>query len=545
MHTMKHLLLSALLLCPLCLPGQGIASVDQRKLNQLLLAVSTLYVDSIDGARVVENAIVSLLEELDPHSAYIPKDEVERAREPLQGGFDGIGVQFQMYEDTLLVVQTVAGCPAEKVGVLPGDRILYIEDTLIAGVRMGNSDIIRRLRGSRGSQVNVRVLRRGEPELLLFTITRDRIPMHTLDAAYLLNDSIGYVKLNSFGITTAKEYRQATDSLRRQGMRRLVLDLQGNGGGYLGSAIELADQFLDSGRLIVYTEGRHQRRHEAVSTPLGNLQDEPLVVLIDEYSASASEIVAGAVQDWDRALLVGRRTFGKGLVQREIDLPDGSAVRLTTARYYTPSGRCIQKPYTDGVKKYEQDIMERLRHGELMHSDSIRLPDSLRYHTLHLGRTVYGGGGIMPDVFVPLDTNRYTPYHRQIVARGVLNRCLVRYVEQNRTRLLADYDDFDDYLTRYTVPPSFVDTLVQAGQREGILPAEGQLEASLPLMRLQTKALLARDLWSTNEFYRVMNQENESVKTALRLLSEKAEDGTEAWQQAMIPTRAGNGRKKR
>ena len=516
---MKQAIIALLALLPLWGHAQGIGAADQRKLNHALMAISNLYVDSIDGSRVVEDVITGLLRELDPHSAYIPRDEVQRVREPLQGSFDGIGVQFQMLEDTLFVVQTVAGCPAEKVGILPGDRMIYIEDTLIAGVKMKSADIMRRLRGPRGSEVNVRMLRRGEPELLSFRITRDKIPVNTVDARYMIGDSIGYVKINSFGATTVREYREAVDSLRGQGMTSLVLDLQGNGGGYLGAAIELADQFLGGGQLIVYTEGLHQPRREAVATPLGNYERGRLAVLVDEYSASASEIVSGAVQDWDRGVIVGRRTFGKGLVQRELELTDGSLMRLTTARYYTPTGRCIQKPYKDGAKRYADDLAERLRHGELMHADSIHFPDSLRYSTLRLGRTVYGGGGIMPDVFVPLDTSRYTPYHRRLVARGVMNKCLVQYVERNRARLTAAYPTFDDYKARYTVPDSFIDALVKAGEKDNIPPDAAQLERSRPLMRLQAKALVARDLWGTDEYYRIMNEDNEIVKRAVQLLT--------------------------
>ena len=516
---MKKTFIVLLLLLPVLLRAQGILPADQRKLNHALMAISNLYVDSIDGGQVVEDVITSLLQELDPHSAYIPREEVERVREPLQGSFDGIGVQFQMLEDTLFVIQTVAGCPAEKAGILPGDRMVYIEDTLIAGVKMKTTDIMRRLRGPRGSEVNVRMLRRGEKDLLSFNITRDKIPVNTVDARYMIGDSIGYVKINSFGATTVREYYEAVDTLRRQGMRRLILDLQGNGGGYLGAAIELADQFLGAGQLIVYTEGLHQPRREATATPLGNYERGQLAVLVDEYSASASEIVSGAVQDWDRGVIVGRRTFGKGLVQRELELTDGSLMRLTTARYYTPTGRCIQKPYKDGVKKYEDDLANRLRHGELMHADSIHFPDSLRYSTLRLGRTVYGGGGIMPDVFVPLDTSRYTAYHRRLVARGVLNKCLVQYVERNRARLTAAYPSFNDYKARYTVPDSFIDSLVKAGEKENIPLDAAQLERSRPLMRLQVKALVARDLWGTDEYYRIMNEENEIVKRAVQLLT--------------------------
>lgn len=519
---MKKILSVLFIILPFWLQAQGISPAEQRKLNHVLMAVSNLYVDSIDDKKVIEDAIVSILEELDPHSAYIPKEEVERVREPLQGSFNGIGVQFQMLEDTLFVVQTIAGCPAEKVGILPGDRMIYIEDTLIAGVKMKTTDIMKRLRGPRGSEVNVRMLRRNERELLSFKIIRDKIPVNTVDASYLINDSIGYIKINSFGATTVQEYRSAFDSLGTQGMRHLILDLQGNGGGYLGAAIELADQFLREGQLIVYTEGLHQHRQEALATRYGNYEHGQLAVLVDEYSASASEIVSGAIQDWDRGIIIGRRTFGKGLVQRELELLDGSLMRLTTARYYTPTGRCIQKPYKDGVKKYEEELMNRYKHGELMYADSIHFPDSLRYSTLLKGRTVYGGGGIMPDIFIPLDTTRYTDYHRRLVARGVMNKTIVQYIEQNRNKLKSLYPTFDAYEARYNTPDTFIVALVNAGEKESIKQDKKQLETSKALIRLQAKALIARDLWGTNAYYRIMNTENESLKKAVEAFKQPA-----------------------
>jgi len=384
---------------------------------------------------MVETAIVSMLKELDPHSSYIPKSEVDRVNEPLEGSFEGVGIQFQLLEDTLLVVQTIAGCPAEKVGVLPGDRIIYIGDELIAGVKMQNSDITKRLRGPKGTEVTVKILRRGKPELLIFKIIRDKIPIYSVDAAYMIGKEIGYIKINNFGSTTVEEFQKAFTKLQKSGMQHLVLSLQGNGGGYLTAAYQLADEFLGRDKLIVYTQGLNQPKSIMESTAKGRFESGKLIVLVDEYSASASEIVSGALQDWDRAIIVGRRTFGKGLVQRQLPLVDGSMLRLTTARYYTPTGRCIQKPYKDGVDKYEKDIINRYNHGELLHADSIHFPDSLRYQTLQLKRTVYGGGGIMPDIFVPFDTTRYTNYHRQIVGRGVLSQVTAQFIDKNRVDL--------------------------------------------------------------------------------------------------------------
>ena len=387
-----------------------------------LNAINSLYVDSVKEGNLVESSIVGMLKDLDPHSVYIPKEEVERMNEPLEGSFYGVGIQFQMLEDTLYVVQTVSGCPAAKVGVLPGDRMVFIEDTLIAGVKMQNTAIMKKLRGPKGTVVKVKMLRRGIPELIEFSITRDKIPIYSVDASYMIDKGVGYIKINSFGATTYREYLEAIDKLKKAGMKDLIIDLQGNGGGYMNAATDLANEFLQTGNLIVYTKGIKQPKTSINATGKGGFSNGRLIVLTDEYSASASEIFSGAIQDWDRGIVVGRRSFGKGLVQRPVILPDGSMIRLTTARYYTPSGRCIQKSYKDGLDKYEKDILDRYKRGEFQHADSIHFADSLKYKTLRLARTVYGGGGIMPDVFVPLDTTNYTDYLRKIIAKGVVNK---------------------------------------------------------------------------------------------------------------------------
>ena len=520
---MKKIAFFLLVNIPLVLFSQGISQAEQRKLNSVLMAVSNFYVDSIDDKKVIENTIVSLLKELDPHSAYIPKEEVQRVQEPLKGSFEGVGIQFQMLEDTLLVVQTIAGCPAEKVGILPGDRIIYIEDEVIAGIKMQNTQIMERLRGAKGTEVNVKILRRGQKELISFKITRDKIPLYTVDAHYMIGKITGYIKINNFGGTTIEEYNKAFDNLRNQGMKQLILNLQGNGGGYLGAAIELGDQFLADGELIVYTEGLNQRKQEAKATRRGNYEKGRLIVLVDEYSASASEIVSGAIQDWDRGIIVGRRTFGKGLVQRELPLGDGSLMRLTTARYHTPTGRSIQKPYKDGMKKYEEDLINRYKHGELMHADSIHFPDSLKYNTLRLQRTVYGGGGIMPDVFIPIDTTKYTDYHRKLVARGVMNKTSIQHIENNREELKKLYPAFELYKEKYTVEDDFLAKLIENGEKEEISYNEEQMEQSKQLIKLQLKALIARDIWDTNEYYRIMDEENESIKRAVEIFEKEGE----------------------
>ncbi|MDX9748314.1 MAG: S41 family peptidase [Paludibacter sp.] len=489
------------------------------KLNNVFSIISNLYVDSINENKLVEAAILGALKELDPHSSYIPKEEVERVNEPLEGSFEGVGIQFQIFEDTILVVQTISGTPAEKVGVMPGDRIVYINNDLVAGVKFQNSDVVKRLRGPRGSVVEVKIHRRGVKELMLFKITRDKIPINSIDASYMIDKETGYIRINNFGSKTVQEYKEAFVKLRGQGMQNLILSLQGNGGGYMNAAIDLADEFLSAGQLVVYTEGARQPKNVANATSRGDFESGKLIILVDEYSASASEIVSGAVQDWDRGIIIGRRSFGKGLVQRQIPLTDGSMLRLTTSRYHTPTGRSIQKPYKDGVEKYQKDLEERFKHGEMLTADSIQFPDSLKYKTLRLQRTVYGGGGIMPDIFVPIDTTKFTPYHRKIISQGIMNKVSVQYIEKNRADLKKCFTDFESFQKRFKVGDELMDQLTGAATAEKIELNEAQYAISKPLIQLQLKALIARDLWSVNEYYRIMDQENESLQAAIKLLN--------------------------
>lgn len=498
--------------------GQGFSSLQQRKLANAITAISNLYVDTINDKKLVETSIESMLKDLDPHSSYIPKEEVERVNEPLEGSFEGVGIQFQLLEDTLLVVQTISGAPAEKVGVQAGDRIVYINNELIAGVKMQNSDIMKRLRGPKGTEVTVKILRRGIKDLLEFKIIRDKIPVYSVDAHYLIGKDIGYIKINNFGATTVDEFRSAFSELQKKGMKSLILSLQGNGGGYLNAAQELADEFLGNNQLIVYTQGLNQPKSILEATAKGRFESGKLIVLVDEYSASASEILSGAIQDWDRGIIVGRRTFGKGLVQRQLPLVDGSVLRLTTARYYTPTGRCIQKSYKDGVEKYEKDILNRYNHGEFLHADSIHFPDSLKYQTLKLKRTVYGGGGIMPDIFVPLDTTTFTAYHRKIVNQGVLNKFTVQYIDNKRAELKKLYPNFDKFRKGYSVNDEMLEQLRLAADKEKITFDAKQFDTAKPLMKLQIKALVARDLFSNNEYYQVIDEENEALLKALEIL---------------------------
>ena len=494
------------------------ANMDARKLQLALFAISNLYVDSTSETKLVEDAIVGMLDKLDPHSNYMDPEETKEMTEPLQGNFDGIGIQFNMLTDTLYVIQVIPGGPSEKVGLMAGDRIIQVDDTLIAGVKMKTTDIMKKLRGPKGTEVRVKVKRGKSPELMDFKIVRGKIPVYSLDAAYMADKNTGYIKLNRFAASSADEFREALEKLRKQGMKNLILDLQGNGGGYLNIAIELADEFLDKNRLIVYTKGSKQPREEANSTARGQFQEGRLVVLVDESSASASEIVSGAIQDWDRGVIVGRRTFGKGLVQKPIPLPDGSMIRLTIARYYTPSGRSIQKPY-DSTVDYNKDLIERFNHGELMNADSIHFPDSLKVQTKKLGRTVYGGGGIMPDYFVPIDTTLYTDYHRNLVAKGAVIKFTMKFIEGHRKELANKYKKFESFNEKFIIDDDMLATLREMGEKEGVKFNEEQYQKSLPLIKTQLKALIARDLWDMNEYFRVMNTTNESVQKALEILN--------------------------
>lgn len=493
-----------------------------RKLQMAEFAISRLYVDEVNENELVEKAITSMLEELDPHSTYTNAEEAKKMNEPLQGGFEGIGIQFQMMEDTLLVVQPVSGGPSEKVGILAGDRITAVEDTLIAGVKMSTEDIMSRLRGPKGSVVKLTVVRRGVNGPLLFEVKRDKIPIFSLDASYMITASTGYIRLNRFAANTIEEFQAALSKLQAEGMTDLILDLQGNGGGYLNAAIDLANEFLPQKSLIVYTEGKASKRSDFYAKGNGNFLEGKLVVLVDEYSASASEIVSGAIQDWDRGTIVGRRTFGKGLVQRPIDLPDGSMIRLTIARYYTPAGRCIQKPYEQGEgEEYDKELVKRLEQGELMHADSIHLPDSLMFKTKRLGRTVYGGGGIMPDYFVPIDTTRYSDYHRDLVAKGVVIKTTLSYIEQHRKELTKSYRNFNEFNRKFEVSDELLNSLRTEGESSGVTFNEQEYNLSLPLIKTQLKALIARDLWEMNEYYQVMNQTDNVVQQALKIIEEE------------------------
>ena len=490
------------------------------KLQYAEMAINNLYVDSVNEEKLVEDAIRGMLKELDPHSSYSTPQEVKALNEPLQGNFDGIGVQFNMIDDTLLVIQPTSKGPSEKVGIIPGDRIITVNDTSIAGVKMPRNEIMKRLRGPRGTKVKLGIKRRSVAEMLYFTVTRDKIPVKSVDAAYIIRPGVGYIRIENFGATTYDEFMTALEKLKAQGMHDLILDLQENGGGYLEAAVRIANEFLSDNDLIVYTEGLKQRRRDYYADGSGSLRDGKVVVLVNEFSASAAEIVTGAIQDQDRGIVVGRRSFGKGLVQRPIDLPDGSMMRLTVAHYYTPSGRCIQKPYKKGeLKEYEQDFENRLKHGELTNRDSIHFSDSLRYATLRKHRTVYGGGGIMPDEFVPLDTLQYTRFHRQLAAKNIIINNNLRYIDDHRKQLKGSYKSFEQFNREFEVPQSLIDSILADAEKQKVKAKDDdELQRTLPYLRLQLKGLIARDLWDMNEYFRVMNEQNHIVQRGLEVI---------------------------
>ncbi|MDL2243527.1 S41 family peptidase [Bacteroidales bacterium OttesenSCG-928-J19] len=532
---MRHFILSVLLSFGLIACSFGQRKVDPafEKVFRTMTIIENLYVDTVDKNKLAEDATIALLQRLDPHSAYLTAEEAREKNEPLQGNFDGIGIQFNMLTDTLYVIQVISGGPSEKVGLMAGDRIITVNDTLIAGVKMKNNDVMSRLKGPKGTVVNIEVKRGNSAKLIPFRIVRDKIPVYSLDASYMLTPKTGYIRINRFAATTYDEFTEALQKLKKQGMENLVLDLQGNGGGYMHTAVYVANEFLKRGDLITYTEGAHTKRENYRGTNKGNLLNERLVVLVDESSASASEILAGAIQDWDRGVLVGRRTFGKGLVQRPIPLGDGSEIHLTIARYYTPSGRSVQKPYEKGdSESYNRELVTRYNHGELMHSDSIYFPDSLKYNTLVNKRVIYGGGGIMPDHFIPLDTAKYTDYHRVLVGSGTVNKYIISLIDKNRNSYTNRYKDFATFDKQFSITDNMIRevfTLYEKERKEdSTLPefkAEDQetLLAPESLLRHQMKALVARDLWEMSEYFQVINRDNESIKEALRIIEDKAE----------------------
>lgn len=488
--------------------------------------ISRFYVDDADNNKIAEVGIKAMLKELDPHSTYTDPKETKSLMEQMQGSFGGIGIQFNIISDTLYVIQTTQNGPSERAGILAGDKIIAVNDTTIAGVKMERADIMTRLRGEKGTSVKVDVVRRGIERILTFNLVRDDISTETVDAAYMIDNKNGYIRITSFGAKTHQEFATKLDSLKRHGMKNLILDLQGNGGGYLTAAVDIVSEFINPESLVVYTEGKNNPRSEYHSKASGKFRKGNLVILVDETSASASEILSGAIQDWDRGLVVGRRTFGKGLVQRPFQLPDGSLIRLTVARYYTPSGRCIQKPYDNDSVKYEDDLMHRYNSGEMTTADSIHFPDSLKTYTKRLNRPVYGGGGIMPDYFVPVDTLKYTKYHRALAAKGSIIQASLRYLDENRETLMNSYKNVEDFNKNFEVDDTYMTILSEQGVKDSVKLEGGDEEyrRSLPEIKKQLKYLIARDIWNMSDFMMIYNHTNDVFIKAYELINNRNQE---------------------
>lgn len=510
-------------LAPARSDAQEFRLTPDRKLLMSEQIIERFYVDSVNSDKMVQEAIVAMLKTLDPHSTYSDPEETKELTTPLTGNFSGIGVQFNMLNDTLFVIQTTSGGPSEKVGILPGDRIIQAGDSVIAGRKLPNSRIIKILRGEKGSQVLLKVLRKGSPEPIAFLVTRDDIPVYSVDAAYMADPTTGYIRISRFGEETEKEFEKALSDLRAKGMQNLIIDLEDNGGGYLQAAHQLTSHFLEKGDMVVYTDAPKMGRSDFRVERAGDFRKGRLVIMANQYSASAAEILSGAVQDNDRGLIVGRRTFGKGLVQRPFPFPDGSMIRLTVSRYYTPSGRSIQKPYAPGDEEaYRKDMLNRYEAGEFSSADSIHLPDSLRYSTLRNRRPVYGGGGIMPDLFVPIDTTMYSTYYRDLVAKGVINRFAITYVDAHRKSLRAEYPDGEAFDRGFTFTPEMLDEVVALGRADSVMPDSAMLEKSRPLIATIVKGLIARDLFESTDYFRVVNPAlSPSYRAALDLINDE------------------------
>ncbi len=539
MKDMKRILFSVLaLVCSMsAMMGQGFSNVPSgddagrqqnelesaiNKLARSTLMINAFYVDSVDTRKLVEDAINGMLSKLDPHSAYTNAKETKKFTEPLEGSFEGIGVQFNMLDDTLLVIQPVPKGPSERVGILAGDRIVSVADTAIAGVKMSREEIMSRLRGPKGSIAHLGVVRRGIKDTLTFDVKRDKIPVNSVDAAYMVTPTIGLIRFNNFAQTTHDEIVAAIKKLKGLGMKDLILDLQQNSGGYLQAAADIGSEFLEKGDMIVYTRGRSVPNQEFRSKGGGLFTEGKIACLVDEYSASAAEILSGAIQDQDRGIVIGRRTFGKGLVQRPVELGDGSMMRLTIARYYTPSGRCIQKPYEKGDRQnYAKDVINRYNNGELTNEDSIHFPDSLRYQTIRKKRPVYGGGGIMPDYFVPLDTTKYSKCYRELSAKSLVINANLKYMDKNRKKLTKQYPTFEKFKEQYQVPQDVIDDIFAEGEKQKIVPKDDADKAkATENMRLILKALVARDLWDMSEYFCIIYENDEVVSKAVEMLSE-------------------------
>ena len=493
------------------------------KIGRTLTLIDAFYVDTVNIDVLTEKAIVEILRMLDPHSSYISAKDVKEMNEPLLGNFEGIGIQFNILHDTIIVVEPVKNGPAEKVGIKAGDRIIKINDENVAGINITTTGVRTRLMGPRGTKVDVTVFRREEKNLYNFTITRDKIPINSLDAAYMVNQETAYFKFNKFAATTEKEFLESYSSLPAKSIKNVIIDLRGNPGGYMLAAVALANHFLEGEKLVVFMKGRKTPREDFKSNGKGILTKTNLIVLTDEGSASASEIFAGAIQDWDRGIVMGRRTFGKGLVQNGFYLNDGSQIRLTIARYFTPTGRSIQSPYNEGYAKYIENYLKRFRNGETLSADSIQMPDSLRYNTLINHRPVYGGGGIMPDVFVSEDTTYYSDYYAGLIRKGLMNSFSLEFSDRNRNKLMARYKDFDDFKKRFEFDGEDIQMFIKTAEETGLKYDEKQFNISKNHILKVLKALVANNLWQTNEYFRIYNEGDKVIEKAVQLLSSQEE----------------------
>jgi carboxyl-terminal processing protease len=495
---------------------------SRRKIDEVLAYINEMYVDKPDNEKLIEAAINAMLHELDPHSVYIPAKDLQVANEELEGEFEGIGVEFNILNDTIIVVTALSGGPSEQLGIRAGDRIIKIDNKNVAGVGFTNEDVFKNLRGPRGTQVKVSIKRQGESKLIDYAINRGKIPIHSVDASYMAAPGTGYIKISRFASTTTKEFEEAFKKLKEQGLNNLVIDLRGNPGGYLQTAFELADEFLDKGKMVVYTEGRTSKRQDYKASNIGSFESGKLVFLIDEGSASASEILSGAIQDWDRGLIIGRRSFGKGLVQDPIKLSDGSQIRLTVARYYTPSGRSIQKPYTAGYEEYETELIRRFEHGEQFSADSAKFADTAKYYTLVNKRLVKGGGGIMPDIFVGADTAENSDYLDKLLSKNSFLEFAVNYVDKNRASLSKRYPDLASFKKGFAVDEAMLESFVQYGERQGVKRDAKGLATSKGYIRNQLKALIARNIFHNEGYYQVVNEYNKAYQRAVQSFA----DGT-------------------
>ncbi len=491
-----------------------------NKINEVLNYIQNEYVDTVNKKQLTDNAIASLLENLDPHSAYIPASDLESTNESLQGNFEGIGIEFNILKDTIIVVSALSGGPSEILGIRAGDRIVKVDGKIVAGVKITNEGVLKKLKGKGGTKVTVSILRRGSNKLIDFNITRDKIPLYSVDVAYMLSDKTGYIKINRFAATTYQEYMDAFNKLTVQGMQNLIIDLRNNGGGYLNTATAIADEFLSNNKMIVYTKGKARPKEEYKATSKGNFEQGKLCVLIDEGSASASEILSGCIQDNDRGIIVGRRSFGKGLVQEQSEFTDGSAIRLTIARYYTATGRCIQKPYKKGdLADYYSEEVHRYEKGELQNADSVHFADTLKYRTPK-GKIVYAGGGIMPDVFVPLDTMGRSQYLSNLIFNGVINEFALLYADKNRATL-NKYKDVNDFDKKFNIDEALFNSLVVFAEGRKIKKDEKGISASKAIIEMEIKALIARNIWRNEGFYPIFNKMDKTLTKAQEVIEKQ------------------------